>query len=207
MRRLLYLAALAMVASLVLAPAALAQVRGPSGADGTFNCPDFDTQGQAQSYYESQGGLSGSNPSDLDADLDGQACEDSLPGAEPEGGTMMSDTTTPTEEPSTITSRGADTVPLNPDGTCPEGFVTVNAPFCAEESPNTPGRIFGFGEGDLATPTASEEQYVAPATPATPAPSTQTTLPDTGGPALLLPAAGLLLASGLLGLGIVRRRL
>jgi len=56
--------------------------------------------------------------------------------------------------PSPITARGADTVPLNPDGTCPEGYVTVNAPFCAQESPNTPGRIFGYGEGDLASATA-----------------------------------------------------
>lgn len=59
------------------------------------------------------------------------------------------------EDGSAITARGADTVPLNPDGTCPEGYVTVNAPFCAEESPNTPGRIFGYGEGDLASATAS----------------------------------------------------
>ena len=29
--------------------------------------------------------------------------------------------------------------------------MTVNAPFCAQESPNTPGRIFGYGEGDLAS--------------------------------------------------------
>jgi hypothetical protein len=59
-----------------------------------------------------------------------------------------------------IKAGAADTVPLNPDGTCPEGFVSVNAPFCAEESPNTPGRIFGYGEGDLSStspPTASSE--------------------------------------------------
>ena len=29
--------------------------------------------------------------------------------------------------------------------------MNVNAPFCAQESHNTPGRIFGYGEGDLAT--------------------------------------------------------
>jgi hypothetical protein len=40
MRRLLYLAALAMVASLVLAPAALAQ--------DTLNCDDFASQAEAQ---------------------------------------------------------------------------------------------------------------------------------------------------------------
>ena len=59
------------------------------------------------------------------------------------------------------------TTPNNPDGSCPEGFVQVNAPFCAQESPNTPGRIFGFGEGDLApeAPVApSGVQYADPET-------------------------------------------
>ncbi len=54
------------------------------------------------------------------------------------------------------------TAPNNPDGTCPEGFVQVNAPFCAQESPNTPGRVFGFGEGDPVTPPATlagQSQY------------------------------------------------
>ena len=45
-------------------------------------------------------------------------------------------------------ARAPETAPLIGVGTCPEGFVTVNAPFCVEESPNTPGRIFGYGEGD-----------------------------------------------------------
>ncbi len=91
-----------------------------------------------------------------------------------------------------------ETAPLNPDGTCPEGFVTVNAPFCAQESPNTPGRIFGYGEGDLVDPT----QY-APTTTAeaideeTPSTTTTTPLPDTGGPSLALVAGALLLGAGL----------
>ena len=47
--------------------------RGPSGANGTYNCSDFDTQQQAQDYYDQVGDIDG-----LDADQDGIACE-SLP--------------------------------------------------------------------------------------------------------------------------------
>ena len=50
------------------------RLRGPSGADGTYNCSDFDTQGQAQGWFEQQTG----NPDGLDHDGDGIACE-SLP--------------------------------------------------------------------------------------------------------------------------------
>lgn len=52
-----------------------------------------------------------------------------------------------------------ETAPNNPDGTCPEGFVQVNAPFCAQESPNTPGRVFGYGEGDPEPQAVSPTQY------------------------------------------------
>ncbi len=55
------------------------------------------------------------------------------------------------------------TAPNNPDGSCPEGFVQVNAPFCAQESPNTPGRVFGFGEGDLAPQPSAPTQYASEA--------------------------------------------
>ena len=40
----------------------------------------------------------------------------------------------------------------------------------------------------------------------TPSTTTTTPLPDTGGPSLLIPAVGLLLASGLIGLGVMRRK-
>ncbi len=48
---------------------------------------------------------------------------------------------------------------------------------------------------------AAPSQY-APEQPQTQAP---TELSDTGGPALLIPAAGVLLAAGLIGMGLVRR--
>jgi Excalibur calcium-binding domain len=47
--------------------------RGPSGADGTYNCADFDTQQQAQDWVNRHGNVDG-----LDGDGDGVACE-SLP--------------------------------------------------------------------------------------------------------------------------------
>ncbi len=140
MKRLLYLAALSMVATLMLAPAALAQTRGPSGADGSFNCSDFDEQGQAQQFFNQDL----SDPNGLDADDDGQACEE-LP---------------------TVTQEG--TIP---------------------------------GEGESVPATSAQYQQYAPVTPVPVEPA----LPETGGPALLLPVAGLLLATGLLGL-VVRRR-
>lgn len=72
MRKLLLLASLCMVGVLVFAQVALAQSRGPSGADGTYNCEDFDDQGQAQEF-------SLGDPQDengLDEDGDGIVCED-----------------------------------------------------------------------------------------------------------------------------------
>jgi hypothetical protein len=47
--------------------------RGPSGVDGTSNCSDFDTQQQAQAYFDQVGNIDG-----LDANGNGIPCE-SLP--------------------------------------------------------------------------------------------------------------------------------
>lgn len=71
LRRLLLLAAVSMVVMLAFAPAAMGQSRGPSGADGTYNCEDFDDQGQAQEFFNSDPGDSNG----LDDDDDGLACE------------------------------------------------------------------------------------------------------------------------------------
>jgi hypothetical protein len=69
------------VATLLVASAtpAMAQQRGPSGADGSYNCADFDTQPEAQEFFEAEGGPE-NDPNNLDADNDGVACE-GLPGA------------------------------------------------------------------------------------------------------------------------------
>ena len=58
----------------MLSVSAFAQQRGPSGDDGTYNCGDFDTQQDAQAFFEAQGGPA-SDPHGLDGDSDGVACQ------------------------------------------------------------------------------------------------------------------------------------
>lgn len=64
-RVMLLVAILGMVMS---ASPAMAQ----SGADGGFNCVDFASQAEAQAFFDADP----SDPEGLDADSDGQACED-----------------------------------------------------------------------------------------------------------------------------------
>ena len=79
MRRFMLLAALCAALVLMLATAALAQSRGPSGADGTYNCEDFDFQEDAQDFYNQDT----SDPDGLDGPIgtgftgeQGVACEE-----------------------------------------------------------------------------------------------------------------------------------
>ncbi len=67
MKRILYLAALATMALLMLAPTALAQSRGANN----LHCIDFATQAEAQATYNADP----SDPSGLDANNNGKACE------------------------------------------------------------------------------------------------------------------------------------
>lgn len=67
----------------VTAMPATAQQRGPSGDDGSYNCPDFDTQAEAQEFFEAEGGPD-EDPNNLDRDGNGIACE-ALPGGPSEG--------------------------------------------------------------------------------------------------------------------------
>lgn len=121
---------------------------------------------------------------------------------------------------SMASAQTVQTAPNNPDGSCPEGFVQVNAPFCAQESPNTPGRIFGFGESDLAPQTdnlrqtpdglqysdlpdvipgeTETTQYAAPVAETPTASATTSALPATGGPSLVLLAGVFLVGTRLL---------
>lgn len=104
LRRLL-LAALCMAATLVLSAPVMAQQRGPSGADGTFNCEDFDFQEDAQAVFDEDP----SDPNGLDGPVgpafdgeEGVACEDlpSRGGGGMGGGGMDDDDdmTDPTDE-------------------------------------------------------------------------------------------------------------
>ena len=145
MKRLLYLAMVAMVAMLVLAPAAMAQQ--------DLDCSDFATQEEAQAEYNTDP----SDPNGLDADNDGIACE-TLQGSP----SMAEDETPAPEQDTDVTDQYAT----------PEAGATA-------------------------------DQYVA--APVEEEDTVGTALPDTGGPALLIPAAVLLLGSGLLGMRILRR--
>ena len=69
MRRIAFLLIAALVLALSAAPAALAQ-------DGDKDCADFASQAEAQAYFEANGGSPTNNVDNLDADHDGQACED-----------------------------------------------------------------------------------------------------------------------------------
>lgn len=148
MRRLLYLAALATVASLISAPAALAQVQNPE------DCP-AGTRAVGEGAIEFTGCV-------------------------------------PVEE------------------LCDVKALT---PSQYAECIATPEQITGVPAGEITGTTAGEAQYEPGTGPLIGGPArgaaqvdADGTLPDTGGPALLLPAAGLLLATGLIGIKLVRRR-
>ncbi len=114
-----------------------------------------------------------SDPNGLDGDNDGQACEDSLPSEN--GGTTggENDGTTGGENDGTT---GGDTM---------------------EDT---------MMDDDEDPPTVTEEQYDDPEPPVVVEPPTpvapDVALPDTGGPALLMPLLGVLLLAG----GLVMRR-
>jgi endonuclease YncB( thermonuclease family) len=55
--------------------AALAGIGPSTAAAGDRDCSDFDTQAQAQSYFDRMGGGPNNNVDRLDADGDGRACE------------------------------------------------------------------------------------------------------------------------------------
>lgn len=204
MRRLLLLAAMVGMAMLLASPA-VAQ----SGADGSFNCPDFGSEAEAQAYYDSQGGLAGGDPDGLDADSDGLACEDS---GLPSGGTVPNAETPEVENPAPATCEGFTTsfgeqsqfqaqqyfdfiatpeerAILDPDG---NGFACD-------------GGTIEFGV-DPAEATAPVSAPVASTDTETPASTTTSVLPDTGGPSMLLPIGALLVGAGVLTFAVIRRR-
>lgn len=65
----------------LLGGAARAQTATPVPEGEDKDCSDFETQAEAQKFYEDQGGPE-SDPHMLDPDHDGQACE-GLPGGSP----------------------------------------------------------------------------------------------------------------------------
>jgi hypothetical protein len=222
MKRVLYLAILSLVASTMFAPAALGQSRGPSGADGTFNCPDFDFQEDAQAVYDQDT----SDPNGLDGPIGtgftgqpGVACED-LPsrGTATDGG-MTQQPTTPTQyvQPTTPTTTQGDLdcadfatqeeaqAVYNQDTSDPNGLdADFDGVACEELSPG--GNVPTATTAPMTTaPMTTAPMTTAPMTTAPTTAPTMSELPTTGGPSLLIPA-GVLLASGLIGLGVMRRK-
>src|SRR5215211_5792029 len=96
MRRILLLTSLSLLATLVLAPAAVAQ--------DLYDCADFATQAEAQGF------LLAGDPYGLDADNDGIACEE-LP-----GGSAMTATSTATAT-ATATASPTATATASPTAT------------------------------------------------------------------------------------------
>ncbi len=198
MRRLLYIATLSLVASLLFAPAALAQT--PAEGD-LYDCGDFTYQEDAQAQ------LLPGDPYGLDDDDDGMAC-DTLPsrgaggdaggaggGAGGGGGGQAADV-----DCADVTFEEAQAI-LAADPTDPNRLDADNDGIACEvdDGATAPAAQTQY------EPTPATAQYAAPADQyAAPADDTGA-LPATGGPALLLSAGVLLLGAGLLGLGLVRR--
>ena len=100
MRRFSFIAALAMLVSLVFAPAALAQ-------DDDLNCDDFATAADATAAMRP------GDPDNLDANDNGIACEDSLPA----GGTDTSTTSPTASQTATPTATPTASPTASPTGT------------------------------------------------------------------------------------------
>ena len=202
-KRLLLLLATAAMAMLVATPAALAQA-------GDLDCADFATQEEAQAMLDADP----SDPNGLDADGDGVACE-TLPSGGMEDGTMTDganedagtteqndldcvDFATQAEAQATYDADPSDPNGLDADG---DGIACESTESAGEISYEDGTIIFVTTAGPL-QPDASADQYTDDEV----ADDDTTALPDTGGPGILLPIAGLLLASGLLGLRVARRK-
>lgn len=218
MKRTLYLATLCMVATLIFAPASLAQSRGPSGADGTYNCADFDFQEDAQGVYNQDT----SDPNGLDEDDgadDGIACE-SLPSRGTDTGTGTMQEPVEMTQPETPTQYGQPETPTQGDLDCADFASREEAQAVLDADPSDPNSLDADGDGlaceelfsappTQAAPqsTLTQQQYRQPAVRmATPATQTTTTaLPATGGLPLAPLAGALMLVLGVAGLAVRKR--
>ncbi len=191
MKKLLYIATLGLVASMMLAPAALAQT--------DYDCADFATQEEAQQF------LLAGDPYLLDADNDGMACDNLAMG----GTGMTQQPTTPTQgdlDCADFASQAEAQATFNADPSDPNGLDADNDGIACEENVPTTPTATQYTPPTTTAPMTTAPTTTAPTTTAPTATTTTTTaLPATGGPSLLIPA-GVLLASGLIGLGVMRRK-
>ena len=201
MRRLLLLLATMAMVMWVAAPVALAQT-------DDLDCADFATQEEAQANLDADP----SDPNGLDADGDGVACE-ALTSTEMEDGTMMGDGGAGGTEDldcADFATQEEAQANLDADPSDPNGLDADNDGIaCEEPDDGNGGTVTGGGEqykngGTVTDGDQDGDGNVITGT----VPDTE--LPDTGGASLggavLLPAAGLLLAAGLIGMRMVRRQ-
>ena len=198
MKKILVAGVLAMLGALMLAPAALAQ--SPSEGD-LYDCQDFATQEEAQAVYNQDT----SDPYGLDGPIGeaftgepGVACE-GLPSGGTGGTNMPQQPTAPSESEFT-------------DLDCVDFATQAEAQAVYNQNTSDPHGLdadfdgVACEEGDEVVPVDTPD--VAVVTPdqavVTPDKGVQA-LPETGGTSLLLPAAGVLLITGLIGLRLVRR--
>jgi len=127
LRKLGFLAVLSMLGTLVLAPAALAQV--------DYDCSDFDTQEEAQAFYSP----------DLDDDLDGQAC-DSLPS----GGSGDDATSSATSEADDDSATSTASAEADDESSTPTATSTSDSTASASALPDTGGSPLVLGLAPLA---------------------------------------------------------
>ncbi len=110
MRKVLLLAALAMAATMVFAPAVLAQ--DPSAV----NCDDFATQEEAQAFFEANNPANDPYLLDEDPGVDDVvACEDLPSGGPTPAPTNPDDDPTPTNEDPDDVQYGPDDTQYGPD--------------------------------------------------------------------------------------------
>ncbi len=176
---------------MMLAPAALAQT--------DYDCADFATQEEAQQF------LLAGDPYLLDADNDGMACDNLAMG----GTGMTQQPTTPTQgdlDCADFASQAEAQATFNADPSDPNGLDADNDGIACEENVPTTPTATQYTPPTTTAPMTTAPTTTAPTTTAPTATTTTTTaLPATGGPSLLIPA-GVLLASGLIGLGVMRRK-
>lgn len=125
-------------ATVLLAGALSFSFAGTAAAQNQFNCTDFSTQQQAQAQLNKDP----SDPSRLDADHDGIACEDLPSGATGSNGTQGSNGSTGAQTPSNSSgsSGGQNSANQGQVSTVPRGAVNTG-----DGSTESSGMVFILG--------------------------------------------------------------
>jgi hypothetical protein len=134
---------------MLTALALLALLAVPALAQEDMNCPDFDSQAEAQQYFEANGGSPTNNVDGLDRDNDGVACEDTTGYPDP------ARDETPATEDGDENGDGTDATENGEEGDDGEdngdaetaGDVTDDQQDMPEEMPDNGGGALASGSG------------------------------------------------------------